>query len=82
MITQARDAIYDGELTSVYDSWHGGSMADAEYLRLSRGYIDRKYSRNSLLTFAAYFPVDAPNLYMYTRSGYNDAIPFLEHMQQ
>lgn len=81
-IAQARDAIYDGELTSVYESWHAGGIADTEYLRLSRSYIDRKYSRNSLFTFAAYFPIEAPNLYMYTRSGYNEAIQFLDQLQQ
>ena len=82
VIAQARDAIYDGELTSVYDSWHAGSLADAEFLRLSRSYVDRKYGRNSLLTFAAYFPVEAPGLYMYTRSGYTEAVSFLDGLQQ
>ena len=82
VIAQARDAIYDGELTSVYDSWHAGSLADAEFLRLSRSYVDRKYGRNSLLTFAAYFPVEAPGLYMYTRSGYMEAVSFLDGLQQ
>ncbi|MBQ6383275.1 MAG: histidine kinase [Clostridia bacterium] len=82
VIAQARDAIYDGELTSVYDSWRAGSIGDAEYLRLSRSYVDRKYSRNSLLTFAAYFPVEAPGMYMYTRSGYHEAVAFLNRLQQ
>ena len=82
VIAQARDAIYDGELTSVYDSWTAGGLANAEYLRLSRSYIDRKYSRGSLFTFAAYYPVRAPELYMYTRSGYNEAIWFLDHLQE
>lgn len=77
VITLARDAIYDGELANVYESWRAEKVADAEYLRLSRGYIDRKYSRNSLFSFAAYFPVKAPELYMYTRSGYNEAAKFL-----
>lgn len=81
-ISLARDAIYDGELASVYESWRAGEVADTEYLRLSRSYIDRKYSRNSLFTFAAYFPVSAPDLYMYTRSGYNEASRFLNAAQQ
>ena len=82
VIALARDAIYDGELAGVYDSWQGGGMADTEYLRLSRSYIDRKYSRNSLFSFAAYFPVCAPDLYMYTRSGYNEAVQYLSAAQQ
>ena len=81
-IDLAREAIYDGELASVYESWAGGGLADAEYLRLSRSYIDRKYSRSSQFTFAGYFPVDAPELYMYTRSGYNEAVRFLEEGQR
>ena len=82
VIDQARAAIYDGELTGVWDSWQAGSITDAEYLRLSRSYVDRKYSRNSLLTFAAYFPVKAPGMFMYTRSGYHEAVAFLNSLQQ
>lgn len=80
-VSLGRDAIYDGELTGVYERWADGEIADTEYLRLSRSYIDRKYSRNGLLTFAAYFPVKNPALCMYTRSGYNEAVAFLEHAQ-
>ncbi len=82
VIALGRDAIYDGELTSVYESWSTGAITDAEYLRLSRGYLDRKYSRNSLFTFAAYFPVRAPELYMYTRPGYQEAMKFLDRGQK
>ena len=80
-ISEARGAIYDGELADVYDRWTGGGMTDAEYLRLSRSYIDRKYSRSGLFTFAAYFPVRAPEMYMYTRSGYGEAVLFLDRAQ-
>ncbi len=80
-IALARDAIYDGELADAFDRWHAGEIADAEYLRLSRAYMDRKYSREELFTFAAYFPVDRPEMYMYTRSGYQGAMAFLADMQ-
>ena len=75
-IALSRDAIYDGELAGFYESRRLSGMTDAEFLRQSRSYIDRKYSRNSLFTFAACFPVDDPGLFMYTRSGYDGAVRF------
>lgn len=81
-IALGRDAVYDGELADAYERWRSGGIADAEYLRLSRAYIERKYSREGLFTFAAYFPVSRPEMYMYTRSGYEGAMAFLSNMQQ
>lgn len=80
-ISLSRDAIYDGELADAYDRWQGGEIADAEYMRLSRAYIERKYSRNALFTFAACFPVSRPDMYMYTRSGYSGAMAFVSGAQ-
>lgn len=81
-IALSRDAIYDGELADAYERWRTGGIADAEYLRLSRAYIERKYSREDLFTFAAYFPVSRPEMYMYTRSGYGPAMAFVSGAQQ
>lgn len=81
-IALSRDAIYDGELADAYERWRTGGIADAEYLRLSRAYIERKYSREDLFTFAAYFPVSRPDMYMYTRSGYGPAMAFVSGAQQ
>ncbi|MBR4502038.1 MAG: histidine kinase [Clostridia bacterium] len=78
VISLSREAVYDGELADTYASRVSGRMTDDEFLRLSRSYIDRKYSRNGLFTFAAYFPAAEPELFMYTRSGYNEAILFME----
>ena len=80
-IALARDAIYDGELANAFEDWRAGSVADAEFLRLSRAYVERKYSRDELFTFAAYFPVSRPDLFIYTRSGYQGAMTFLSGMQ-
>ena len=80
-IELGRDAIYDGELADAYSRWNGGNMTDAEYLRQCRGYLDRKYSRDSLFTFAACFPVSQPGLFMYTRSGNAGAMEFLRDVQ-
>ena len=81
-VTLGREAIYDGELAEAYERWQQGSMADAEYLRLSRSYIERKYSRDGLFTFAVCFPVKRPEMLMYTRSGYQAAMAFVSTMQQ
>ena len=75
-IALSRDAIYDGELAAVYENRRTGGLTDAEFLRQSRSYIDRKYSRNGLFAFAAYFPLDDPGQFMYTRSGYDGAVLF------
>ena len=80
-VSLARDVIYDGELAEAYADWAAGKIANAEYLRLSRAYIERKYSRESLFTFAAYFPVSNPEMYMYTRSGYKEAMDFIPDLQ-
>ncbi len=79
VISLSREAVYDGELADTYASRASGRMTDDEFLRLSRSYIDRKYSRNGQLTFAAYFPAAEPELFMYTRSGYNEAVLFMEN---
>ena len=81
VIGLSRDAVYDGELTDAWTRWSSGAITDAEYLRLSRSYLDRKYSRENLFVFAAYFPVSQPELYMYTRSGNEDALRFLREQQ-
>ena len=65
----ARDATYDGELTDAWQNWHDGTIGDAEYIRLCRSYMERKYSRESLLSFSACFPVRNPEIFMYVRGG-------------
>lgn len=65
----ARDATYDGELTEDHAQWAAAAISDAEFLRLSRTYIDRKYNREELLSFAAYCTVEAPDTLITTSSG-------------
>lgn len=79
-IAVARDAIYDGELSDTYSKWNNGSISNTEYLRLSRNYLERKYSRDEVFTFAAYFPVNQPELLLYTRSGNTEAVMFQQNM--
>lgn len=81
LLALARDATYDGELTNVDSRYTSGQMSETEYLRQSRNYLERKYSRESLLTVAVYFPVNAPEQLMYSRSGYEQAILFQRSFQ-
>ena len=65
----ARDATYDGELTETWQKWNDGAIGDADYMRLCRNYLERKYSRETLVSFAACFPVRNPEMLMSLRSG-------------
>ena len=78
----ARDATYDGELTAAWEKWNSGDSGDAEYLRLCRGYLERKYSREPLFCFAGCFPVSRPELLMSIRGSTNDAPAYLQELQQ
>lgn len=72
-IELAKDATYDGELTSAYAAYEAGAMGSAEFLQLSRNYLERKYSREPLFTLAVCFPIDNPDMLIYNRSGYEQA---------
>jgi len=81
LVTLAKDATYDGELTSAYTQYSLGNIADAEFLRLSRTYIERKYGREPELTFSAYFTLERPELLIYNRASYAPAQRFQETAQ-
>ena len=69
----AWDATYDGELPSAAGEREAGNLSEGAFLRLARNYIERKYSREGLLTFAACFMLDNPDLLMVNRSGLDAA---------
>ncbi|MBQ2991171.1 MAG: sensor histidine kinase [Clostridia bacterium] len=73
VITLAKDATYDAELTNAYASYASGAVGSAEFLRLSRGYLERKYGREEAFTFAVFFPLSEPTLPIYNRAGYERA---------
>ena len=77
----ARDATYDGELTDTWQKWNDGAIGDAEYMRLCRSYLERKYSREPLLSFAACFPVRKPEIVMYLRGGALDGAGELQKLR-
>ena len=73
VVTLARAATYDGELDSAVAQRGAGTVSEAEFLRMVRGYVERKYSRESALTFAAVFTLDQPELLLINRAGYDAA---------
>ena len=76
IVSLARDATYDGELTSAAAQRDSGRISHGEFLRLARNYIERKYSREGMLTFAACFTLDDPDLLLVNRSGYDAAMAY------
>lgn len=76
-ITLARDATYDGELTQACADYCAGALSKPEFLRLSRNYIERKYSREELFVFAMFYPIKDPELLSYSRTGYESAMAYL-----
>ena len=69
LVTLSQDAVYDGELADAAAQRDGGSISEGEFLRRTRGYLERKYSREALLTFAACFTLDNPGLLLVNRGG-------------
>lgn len=82
-ITLAKDATYDGELTSACAAYNASSLGDTEFLRAARSYVERKYGRERIFTFAACFPVDNPALLVYSRSsGYDQALTYQQGVHE
>ena len=79
-IDLAEDATYDGELADVHTRYRAGSINAAEFLRLSRNYIERKYSREELFTFAMFIPARSTEMLAYSRAGYEGAMAYMRSM--
>ncbi len=80
-ITLAKDVTYDGELDAAYAGFEAQKLSYHDFYRISRNYLERKYGRDSLFTFAAYFPLNRPDAYMYTVAGYQSALAFQQNCQ-
>ena len=76
----ARAATYDGELTAAWEKWKNGTAGDAEFLQLCRGYLERKYSRESLFFFAGCFPLDKPEILISYRGSVKDPPAYLQQL--
>jgi len=76
IVSLARAATYDGELDSAVARRDAGEIAEGEFLRAARSYIERKYSREGMVTFAACFTLDNPQLLLVNRSGSDAAAAY------
>ena len=77
-----RDATYDGELTEIWRQWEEGEFGDSEFLRLSRNYLNRKYSRETMFGYAVFFPVERPELLAVAGSGKNGSAASMQALRQ
>ena len=73
LITLSRAATYDGELLSAHTQRAQGTLSDAEFVRLSRNYLERRFAREPLCQCAIYMPDEAAGLMLYDRSGADTA---------
>lgn len=69
LVVLSQDAVYDGELADAVAQRDSGALSEGEFLRRGRSYIERKYSREALVTFAACFTLDHPELLLVSRAG-------------
>ena len=69
LITLSRDATYDGELLAAYTQRAEGTLSDAEFVRVSRNYLERRYGREPLCRGAVYAPDGASGLLLSDQSG-------------
>ena len=72
-IELSKDATYDGELTAAFSAYTSKKASSGEAMRMARTYLERKYGREELFTFAACFSVDEPDTLIYSRAGFERA---------
>ena len=77
IVALGQEAVYDEELADAWDKWRSSAISNAEYLRLSRNYLEREFGRDKLFTFAAFIPADSNGLLISNPSGQNEASAFL-----
>ena len=77
IVTLGQEAVYDEELADAWDKWRSSAISNAEYLRLSRNYLEREFGRDKLFTFATFIPADSNGLLISNPSGQSAASAFL-----
>lgn len=82
ILVLARDATYDGELTDTWQRWKDGEIDNAEYMRRGRSYLERKYSREEMLSFSVCFPVSNPQIMMYVRGEESVSAAELQELRE
>lgn len=80
LITQAKDATYDGDLTQAFSRYQTGGNYQAFY-KVALNYLERRYARNPYVRYAAFFPVKWPEQFLFTKNGYPRAMFFQAQIQ-
>ncbi len=81
-VALSREATYDGELADIWANWNKQAIGSPEFLRQCRNYLDRKYGREELFRFAAFFPISQPELLAGTRSSGADSAAALQALRK
>ena len=71
IVALGQEAVYDEELANAWNQWRSSAISNAEYLRLSRNYLERQFGRDRLFTFAAFVPAESGGLLISNPSGQN-----------
>lgn len=82
LVVLAKDVTYDGELTDAYNRSREGTLRYQDFYKVSRNYLERRFSRNPLISFAAFFPIDRPDQFMFMSPGYDKAMLFQSFIQK
>ena len=81
LISLAKSAVYDEDLTTAVNSYESGKINDETYYRFCRGYLERKYGRENLCDFALFYRLADPATIFYTSDHYQDAMYFIDNVQ-
>ncbi len=68
LITLSRDSTYDEELLDAWEKHRQGTIGDAEFVRQSRNYLERKYGREAGCLCAVFLPENVGGMLLSPRS--------------
>lgn len=81
-VSLGQEAVYDEELADAWDKWQSSSVSNAEYLRLSRNYLERRFGRDKFFSFAAFLPENSGGLLISNPSGQGAASAFFRENEK
>ena len=76
IVSLGQEAVYDEELANAWNQWRSSAISNAEYLRLSRNYLEQQFGRDRFFTFAAFIPAESGDLIISNPAGQSAASAF------
>ena len=76
IVALGQEAVYDEELANAWNQWRSSAISNAEFLRLSRNYLDQQFGRDRFFTFAAFIPAGSDGLLISNPAGQSAASDF------